>query len=226
MEVPEEFINIGSFDTLADYYDSISESTSANLIIQDEKDAADVLKEMSLSWGDTGYIAKDGRYTVGRLGTSEEASTLILRSQIDLLGHPERRMNMTEAVNSIKARWNYYPVANFWKSAKTENDTNSQIYYGVDMGWELDMPWVTSETLVQQRLWDELERRANGYPKIAFSISIKYLPDLDLFTRFQLQDPFGIDASGLGEAGREMYVESLAIDVQAGRIDIVAADYL
>lgn len=93
--------------------------------------------------------------------------------------------------------------------------------------WEL--PWTDSETLVEERIEEELLKRGQGDFKVEFSIPINWIDELDIFTNFRLQEPFGLDGSTAdpeerGEAGRYYYIESMTYDFMNQKISIVAVD--
>lgn len=225
MELPSIFIDFESFDTLAAFYTAIGEHESGYLILQEEREAREVLAELSFTYGDTGFINKAGQYAVGRKGLKDITTEAFLFNQIDLIGHPKWKFNLNDAINYLKARFNYYPDPAIYKQAIKQTYVASRDKFGADVGEEIEMPWTTSATLISRRLAEELLRRGYGDKKCEFSVAIQWIDDLDLFTNIRLQDPFAIDAAGAGETGHYLYIEEMTVDQAANRIDIVAADY-
>jgi hypothetical protein len=226
MGIPMAFMDIAAFDTMAAYYVSIGEELSGYLALQDEKECVEVLQELNVTYGDVGFIAKDGRYTLGRKGISDfSAGVVNLFAQTDLLAAPAWLYNMVDAVNYIKGRFNWYPAPEVYCQSERIRYDASVADFGSEMGSEMELPWTTSDNLVTQRLSEELLKLGYGDRKVAFSVPLDFIDVLDLFTNIRLQDPYGADAGGLGEVGHYVYVESMAIDIQNNKIDITAKDY-
>lgn len=223
--IPMAFMDIQAFDDMAAYYESIGEEESGYLILQDEKECGEVLAELDKTFGDVGYIAKDGCYTLGRKGISDFAADLNLFAQTDLLAPPEWLYNMPDAVNYIKGRFNWYPAPEVYCQAKKIVYDASVQDFGAQLSSEMELPWTTSPDLVDRRLSEELLKLGYGDRKVSFAVSLDFLDDLDLFTNIRLQDPFGADAGGAGETAHYVYVESMSIDIRNNRIDITARDY-
>lgn len=87
-----------------------------------------------------------------------------------------------------------------------------------------DMPWTDSALFIEHRLVEEFLKRRFGNFKVKFSIPINWIEQLDLFTSFRLQEPFGLDGLGQGEYGRYYYVESLTYDFQGQKMEVVGID--
>lgn len=88
--------------------------------------------------------------------------------------------------------------------------------------WEF--PQITSETLADQRAWEELAKRGVGERRIEFPISLSWVNVLDVFTNFKLQDPFAIDAAGVGESGGYYFIENLGYDFIKEQLKVTAID--
>lgn len=87
-----------------------------------------------------------------------------------------------------------------------------------------DYPWTDSQTLIDQRVLEELQKRGWGDPKLHFSIPINWIDEFDVFDNLRFQDPFGLSATGAGEQGRYYYIESITYDFFGQKLDIVAVD--
>jgi hypothetical protein len=223
--LPMAFMDIDSFDGMADFYESIGEDESGYLILNDEKECMEVLQELDTTYGDTGYIAKDGRYALGRKGIADFSTNVNIFAQIDTLGPPEWLYNMKDAINYIKGRFNWYPAPEVYCQSKRMRYDASVSDFGSEMGSEMELPWTTLPAMVDRRLSEELLKLGYGDRKVSFSVPLSWLDDLDLFANIRLQDPFGSDAGGVGEMGHYVYVESMAVDIQGNKIDVVARDY-
>lgn len=87
-----------------------------------------------------------------------------------------------------------------------------------------DFAWTDDDLLIDYRISEEFLKRRFGNYKVKFPIPINWIEQLDLFTSFRLQEPFGLDGLGQGEYGRYYYVESLTYDFQNQRIEVVGVD--
>jgi hypothetical protein len=90
--------------------------------------------------------------------------------------------------------------------------------------WEF--PQITSETLADQRVKEELAKRSGGERKISFPISLSWVNVLDVFTNFKLQDPYAINWEGAGDPGSYYYVESIGYDFIKEKLMIDAVDLM
>lgn len=226
MEVPLAFLNMNAFDDLAAIYTAMGVDTVGKLIIQDEQDAEEVLKELLFSFGAAGFIDNTGRFKVERKDISNYSTSLFIFDQQDLKESAERQMNLNEAVNYVKPKWDYIPTHSIYKSATEENRQCAIDDFGAEMEPDTPFrfPWTDSATLVDQRILEELLKRGYGDQKISFPVPIYFIDELDVFTNFRFQDPFGLSSTGAGEVGRYYYVESLSYDFQNNKIDVVAID--
>lgn len=88
-----------------------------------------------------------------------------------------------------------------------------------------ELPWCTSESLAQQRGAEELAKRGEGDRKITFEIPLYWIEKFDIFTDFQLQDPYEIGATELVWAqGRYYFIESISYDFDGDKLVITAID--
>lgn len=87
-----------------------------------------------------------------------------------------------------------------------------------------DFPWITSDTLADSRLGEELLKRGYGDRAISILVPINWIGELDIFDNFRLQDPYAPDALGIGDYGRYYYVESITYDFMQDRLTIKAID--
>lgn len=90
------------------------------------------------------------------------------------------------------------------------------------MPWEF--PQITSETLADQRVQEELGKRGAGERRVEFPISLSWVNVLDVFTNFKLQDPYAVDASGVGDTGAYYFIESIGYDFIKEQLKIIAID--
>ena len=88
--------------------------------------------------------------------------------------------------------------------------------------WEF--PHITSETMADQRMQEELRKRGAGERRVEFPISLSWVNVLDVFTNFKLQDLFAIDAAGSGDAGAYYFIENIGYDFIRERLMITAID--
>jgi len=77
---------------------------------------------------------------------------------------------------------------------------------------------------VEQRMREELLKYEFGYKKISFKVPIQMIDDIDIFTNFRYQDPFGLSWTKEGEKGRYYYVSSLTYDFQDRSIEVIGID--
>jgi len=88
--------------------------------------------------------------------------------------------------------------------------------------WEF--PHITSETMANQRMMEELRKRGAGERRVEFPISLSWVNVLDVFTNIKIQDLFAIDASGSGDTGAYYFIENIGYDFIRERLIITAID--
>jgi len=131
-------------------------------------------------------------------------------------------------------QWDYIPTHSTFKYAEEISSPRSVEDYGKERypatPWHF--PWLVSEIssggaglgLVEQRMREELLKYDFGYKKISFKVPIQMIDDLDIFTNFRYQDPFGLSWTKEGEKGRYYYISSLTYDFQDRSIEVVGID--
>jgi len=88
--------------------------------------------------------------------------------------------------------------------------------------WEF--PWTTSKSIAGMRAWEEIIKRERGDKKVEFIVPMSWVVKLDVFSDFQLQDPFAISIDGTGERAHLYFVESIQYDFGKGQLKITAVD--
>jgi hypothetical protein len=226
MEVPENFINLASFAALAATFTALGFGTSGKLILQKDQDAEAPLKELLYTFGTMSCFDTSGRFQVERKDITDFTTSLTIFAQIDTLEHPIREFNTGAAFNRMRARWDAIPAADYYLQSKLYewNSSITDLEQALEPSAGADFPWTDSEALVDMRCQEELLRYGYGCPRYRFSVSLDWIDVLDLFTNFKLQDPFAIEPTGAGDVGRYCYVESLLVDFESRRIEVVAAD--
>lgn len=226
MGMPINFLNMDSFDVLAGLFEVAGWHQSGLLVLQGEaRDAWSVLQELLFTCGAKLWPAKDGRLTIGRKDITNYKTDLFIFEQLDLWEPPNRPYNLPAAVNFANAKWNYAPAHSAFQGSMEKGRESSITKFGKEIMEEWSFPWTTSESMVSQRMTEELLKRGFGDPKVEFPVSMKKFVDtLDIFSNFRLQDPWGLSKTGEGERGRYYYVESLSYDPQNEKIDVVGID--
>lgn len=87
-----------------------------------------------------------------------------------------------------------------------------------------EFPWTDSKALVDQRILEELLKLRFGDANVTFSLPIQFIDELDVFTVFRLQDPWGLGTAGAGEVGRYYYIKKVTYDFMNSKIDVSAVD--
>jgi len=139
MGVPSSLINIPSFAEVATYFSDLGEHESCYLILQDEEDASEILRQMLFTGGAKCFIAKDGKFKLERKDVHNYEITSLdshLLSQIELFGAPERQWNLLNAINTIKARFGYIPWQRLFTGAQ---ETYKDNYFGEIMEDDITM---------------------------------------------------------------------------------------
>jgi hypothetical protein len=133
---------------------------------------------------------------------------------------------LNEAINVIKAKYDYYPTASFFKSViEVRNETaiaNFEAEREPDS--EFSLKWTDSVTLAQLRTIEEIVKFSEGYKTAEFLLPFRMIDDLDIMDNFRFQDPFGIAADGGGEFGRYYYVVSIRPNHMNMTLEITAVD--
>jgi hypothetical protein len=226
MEVPENFLNLGSFSDLATIFDTLGFGENAKLILQNDQDAEGPMKDLLYTFGAMSCFDKSGRFQVERKDITDFATSITIFAQIDTMDHPVREFNTGMAFNRMKARWDVIPAADYFLQSKLQEYDSSvdDLEQYLEPSGGADFPWTDSEDLVDMRCQEELLRYGYGCPRYKFDVALNWIDILDLFTNFKLQDPFGLDTTGVGDVGHYCYVESLTVDFEGRRINVIAAD--
>jgi len=130
MGVPSSLINMPSFAEVATYFTNLGVHESCYLILQDEVDATDILREMLFTGGAKCFIAKDGKFKLARKDIHNYEITSLdshIITQTDLHDASERQWNLLNAINTIKARFGYIPWQRLFKGAE---ETYKDNYFG------------------------------------------------------------------------------------------------
>jgi len=226
IELPMELMNFESFTALAALYETFGIETSGKLIVQSERRASAWMQELLFDYGTKGFPANDGRFTVERKDISNYTTSLTIFEQLDLLGDSQRRMNLHQAINSIRAKYDFIPTRTFYKGSDSAERQVSidDLEARMEPSTDWLFPWVTSASWMAQRLSEELLKLSYGNQKLLITIPLNMLNDVDIFSNFRYQDPFGLSLSGGGESGRYYYIESLSYNHEGQSIAVVAVD--
>lgn len=234
VSMPLALLDMESFDDYAALCTTNGWHREAKLILQDGRDAMEVLKELLYSFGANLWIAKDGRLTIGRKDIANFATDLVIFQQIHAFEHAKREYNLQDFVNAANTQWDYIPTHSTFKKAEEISSPRSIEDYGKERypstPWHF--PWLVSDIsadgeaqdLAAQRMREELLKYDYGYKKIHIKVPIQMIDDLDIFTNFRYQDPFGLSWTKEGEKGRYYYISSLTYDFQSRSIDVVGID--
>ena len=231
MEIPIDFIDLDLVDDLAQIFEDGGWGTAGKLAITMLETPESLLQSQLYSFGVKFWQKRDGRLALGRKDVSNLATDLFFHTQIEAMGPPEKAFNLQEAINTLQASWNYFPAADLYAGAKTAIDEASIKLFGDDgSGGEMgpSEPWtfpcVTSDSLAEQRILEDLLKLAFGDRRVKFSIPLEFIGQIDIFDNFRLQDPYGLSWTKSGELGRYYYVLSLTYDWQSRRIGVEGAD--
>lgn len=224
--MPINYLDMDSFDVLAALFTTLGWHESGFLVIHNEaRDAWSVLQELLFTFGAKLWPARDGRLTIGRKDITNYSTNLYIFEQLDLLEPPNRAYNLPSAVNFVNSKWNYAPAHSAFQGSMEKSRASSITKFGKEVMEEWLFPWTTSEAVVTQRTTEELLKRGFGDPKVEFSVKLKeFIDNLDIFSNFRLQDPWGPSSTGTGQVGHYYYVESLTYDPQNEKIDVVGID--
>jgi len=230
MEIPVTFIDFTYVDALADLFDDAGWGESGRVALTALEAKDEVLKKILYSFGVNFWQTRDGYFRIGRKDISNLEPAKLLFSQIDIFDHPDRKYNLQELINSVKARWNYYPAPESWGGAIEREDDSSINWFGsvfsVEDPW--DLYWNSDEDFVDQRIQEELIKLAYGYKKAEVTVPIDYIDELDIFDNVKIQDPFAPSADGSGDAGRYYYITGIDYEwgSQSMRLELIDLHWL
>jgi len=226
LNFPDELINFESFDDVAQLYEDNGEDQIGKLILQDQVDPKTPIADMAFSFGCSIYRNNEGKVSIDRKDYSNYQTDLILYEQIHSQDHAKKPFNLRRAVNFAKCKFNFFPTSNVFLGAKeyTYQKSIDDMLVQIEPESPYALPWITSETFAYQRIWEELQKAGYGDKKISFQLPVRLIDDLDLLLNFRYQDPFGISATGEGEAGRYYFIESIELDWHNNLITVVGSD--
>ena len=230
MEIPVNFIDFESVNALADLFDDSGWGESGRVAITALESKEEVMKKILYSFGINFWQTRDGYFRLGRKDISNLEPAKQLFAQIDLFDHPDRKYNLQDLFNSVKARWNYYPAPESWGGAIQREDPSSINWFGsvfmVEEPW--DLYWNSDEDFVNQRILEELIKLAYGYKKAEVTVPMDYINELDIFDNVKVQDPFAPSADGSGESGRYYYITGIDYEweSQSLRLELVDLHWL
>lgn len=223
-EVPIDFINTESFDTLADQFEDNGYGEIGRLACTEVEETDGYLQELLFSFGIKMWPDRYGRFKVGRKDLTNYETDRTIWAQIDTVEAPSRPYNLKEAINYVKARSDYQPACSMWRIAVEREWGGAVEDYEQRNEGAWDYPWITGEDFLVERIAEDLGRLAYGRRTVTFSMPMDAIDDLDIFDNFKLQDPYGISASGAGNIGRYYYVTALDYDWMGHKITVEAED--
>lgn len=226
LEVPVQLLDMDSFDDLATIFSNLGWQNSGRYILQELKDPEAELAALLYTYGVKLFPDFYGRLSAKRKDISNYQTSIIIFDQIDLLSPPKREYNLKDTVNKAEAKYDFYPAASYFKSSEkaTREKSIEDFETEIEPSQAWEFPWTDSQEMVQQRLLDELFKFGYGDQKLSIPIPIDWINDIDIFTNFRLQDPWGLSRTGTGESGRYYYVEAIDYDFQGQKMNITAID--
>lgn len=224
LEVPFNRQHTGSYDDLAAIYAGLNFDTSGRWTGQEGQTGETVIQELLISHGSKLFQDNEGRFKMDRL--SSLSASLRIFDQIHNLRPAIRKFNLNEAFNLLKANFDFYPTASLYKGImELRNQTSIDNFESeIEPDFTLDLRWIDNVIFANYRTIEELIKYSEGYFTAEFLWSSSLINDIDIMTTFLFQDPFGIDASGLGEEGRYYYVVSIRPDFIANTLEVSAVD--
>lgn len=231
-QFPIARLQLEAFDEVADFLVDQSRDTSGYYISQkytsqdDEPMMDEVLAELHWSWGTSGNFTIDGVYSISIKDLSNPVPTNLIFGQVDCLGDVEHNPGLDKLINIGKARFGYVPTHDLWQGARQAKDIGSIDDFRVEVEAQnpFDFPWTTDEDFVLERLLEEIYKRSYGFKKVGFEVPVHWFDILDINDEFKLQDLYGEASDGLGEAGLDCYVESIALRPPQDSLSIGAVD--
>lgn len=226
LEIPINFIDMDAVDVMATHFNDagLGEIGKLHIVSLEEKGA--ILQKLLFSFGIKYWQTKAGLLTLGRKDIASLATSIFIHAQIEVMDIPDRAYNLESAVNLVKAYYNHFPAADLFEGSIEESDASSIAQFGSEMSpsqpWEY--PFITDADFCEQRVLEDLLKFSYGDKYIKFTLPFEMIGEIDIFDNFQLQDPYGLSATGEGEIGRYYYITSLAYDYQNSTIGVVAID--
>jgi len=127
--ISEAYVDMHSIEILADQYEDMGEELSGKLIMQETNTTTEWFRQLLFSFGAKCWVAKDGRFTVGRKSLDDFATDVIIFEQHDILSPIDRKMGLTKMVNIADIKWDYIPAQDLFKgAAEKKDDTLIDLY--------------------------------------------------------------------------------------------------
>ncbi len=153
LKIPPAMIEFASFVAVAVVYSNMGASEAGKLILQDEQDSMDTLQDLLA--GAKCYLGKDGRISLGKKSisnyeTNNSVAALIIFRQLDAIDKAAREYNVREAINTIKAEYDYIPTWDIFKSSASQR---ADVWIG---------PFDPDEVVLEDNLIARTPRRRGG----------------------------------------------------------------
>jgi hypothetical protein len=88
--------------------------------------------------------------------------------------------------------------------------------------WEF--PWINDEDMTDDLSEEEFLKRGSGDPKLSITLPINWIEEVDIFSNFKHQDPYGVDPGDEGEREHYWYAESITYNWMEDTITVSGAD--
>jgi len=122
LNISEAYVDMDSIEDLADQYEDMDEELSGKLLMQETNSASEWFRQLLFSFGAKCWVAKDGRFTVGRKSLDDFDTDVIIFEQHDILSPINREMGLTKMVNAADIKWDYIPAQDLFKGAAEAKD--------------------------------------------------------------------------------------------------------
>ncbi len=224
--VPVAHIDTAAFTTLAAFFTAGGYEQSGKLALTTEAGCDEYFRQLLYTFGVFAAFTAGGKWTVARKDYASLAMFKTVWAQLDTLDHPSREYVTNEAFNRIRAAWDLVPNGGSYQGGATFTDPSSLTVLGAVMEPQQApaYPWTDSAAWIAVRAAEDLRRFGFGDNKFRFQLSIDWLDEIDILENLKLQDLFGVDPAGAGEAGRFIYIESLTVDPERMVIDVTCSD--
>jgi hypothetical protein len=221
--VAQDDLNIQSFIDMAAYFVDQGWDEAGKFIAQEQSESNSSLQELLVSFGLRYWNDTDGRIKVGRRDVSTYTSAEHIFCQLDVLDRPEKPMNWGEAINYLAYTWDNFPCSNVMIGSGITLNQDSIDFLGEKRS-ELGFPWTTDENMALALAEEELFRMAYGNPKFNAKIPFFWLNHVDIGDVVAIQDLFGINVLGLGEATHYYLINSISPDFKGYNIALDLED--
>lgn len=227
--VPLEYVDLESFEKVKTILDDLDSGipTSGYLGLIEETDSMEITRELCQTIGGSFFPDRYGRLKLDMKNISNITTSKFIFTGIDTMEPPDQDAGLKEAINRVKASWNYIPAASRYLGSKEEEraeavDALSGNYQ--EQTQPLEMKWTTNEVLVDKQIFNILYKRGKGYKRIKIKLPLTFVDYLDIYNSFRLQDPYGISLDGSGDYGRYLYVESIDYGWIESTMEVTALD--